>query len=351
MANAPAFLNVADYGAVGDYDVAPQAPTDNLPKFEAALLALPDRGGILLVPPGNFYFSGTLNLNKQVTVTGAGVGAVSANYTATMLTFKAGQTGITVRSTADYALVENLGVCSLSNGDGGVGNGVEVFGHAVTLSRLLVCRFGNHGVSLDTTTAHNINNCIIQGVSSRSNGRNGFHTDGRDSNAITFFGCDATGNKGYGFVDGSANNLYLNPHADHNNLGGYFADANSGTAISVYSEGGQVFRFSKKAANWLVRTGAYAPPSFEFEANDGTFDDPTKPSIARENNFVWQNGTLLSGNLYLGNRIFLRYFWDGPLPSAGNDMNGAIVFKRTGDHDGLWYYMQGKRFKVQAVEA
>ena len=60
-------MSVADFGAVGDN------ATDNTLAFRAALLAVRDAGGEVVVPPGKTYRTGPVNLTSNVVLRVAGV--------------------------------------------------------------------------------------------------------------------------------------------------------------------------------------------------------------------------------------------------------------------------------------
>jgi len=55
--NTNFYFNVMDYGAIGD------KTTDNTKAFNDALTAaLNQGGGVVLVPPGKYLFSGNINI-------------------------------------------------------------------------------------------------------------------------------------------------------------------------------------------------------------------------------------------------------------------------------------------------
>jgi hypothetical protein len=60
----PSVVSVLDFGAVGD------GTTDNTPAFQAALTSLAATGGTVLVPDGNFSFSGSLVFPSAVALQG-----------------------------------------------------------------------------------------------------------------------------------------------------------------------------------------------------------------------------------------------------------------------------------------
>ena len=76
-------VNVVDFGAVGDWNGT--SGTDNLAAFQAAIASFPTTfddatysfGGEVLIPPGRYYLSGTLEINRQLILSGLG-----ANYLA-----------------------------------------------------------------------------------------------------------------------------------------------------------------------------------------------------------------------------------------------------------------------------
>ncbi len=77
--------NILDYGGVGDYNGDINTATDNSPAFAAAVLAMDDalnlnyqaayQGFELYFPPGIYYFSQTILVNKVLHIRGAGPAA------------------------------------------------------------------------------------------------------------------------------------------------------------------------------------------------------------------------------------------------------------------------------------
>ncbi len=90
----PNWVNVRDYGAVGD------GVTDDLPAFEAALAAFDaTTSGTLYVPPGDYYWNGTLQLNRRVHLRGSG--PLGGYDNTTRIFVASGNVGIFVRYETD----------------------------------------------------------------------------------------------------------------------------------------------------------------------------------------------------------------------------------------------------------
>src|SRR5712691_5259604 len=77
-------FNIENYGGRGDYDGDPTTATDNHEPFQAALrdmdrfinphVTIRRAGAILYFPPGAYYFSRTININRSVHILGAAIG-------------------------------------------------------------------------------------------------------------------------------------------------------------------------------------------------------------------------------------------------------------------------------------
>lgn len=63
LSNSVTWLSVKNYGAQGDWNGS--SGTDNLSAFNAAVSALPSTGGIIFVPPGDYWFSDELSIAKD----------------------------------------------------------------------------------------------------------------------------------------------------------------------------------------------------------------------------------------------------------------------------------------------
>lgn len=261
---------------------------DNLPAFQAALAALPPRGGLILVPPGEFRLSGSLEITTRTILRGAGNCADynDAPDSPTRLIFPSGTPGIIIRNSAGFSVIEDIGIRSANPGDPlkqgwpvfGSDDGIKIEGTEVRLSRVTVSRFGGHGVSMisrdipgdpdPNKRRWTSNLSFLQNVRAVNNRRSGFYVDHQpdpsnpnphnlpDSNVITFVACDATANGEWVYFDGAEHNLYLNPHANDNQLGDYRVEAGGGMLITPYSEikpGGTInFGANPNAGNWIL---------------------------------------------------------------------------------------------------
>lgn len=88
-------INLSTYGVVGD------GITDNLSAFNAAFAAISSTGGILYMPPGNFYVSDTLTPPANVVLQGEGCET-------TTITVPTNKTAILVNATVSGANVNPI---------------------------------------------------------------------------------------------------------------------------------------------------------------------------------------------------------------------------------------------------
>ena len=80
MENTTSVWNVLDYGAVADGNI------DNTESFQAALNACYEAGGgTVFVPSGKYMITGSLTVNRKVTLKGAGSAVDGWGQAATLL--------------------------------------------------------------------------------------------------------------------------------------------------------------------------------------------------------------------------------------------------------------------------
>ena len=100
------WYNVTDYGAVGD------GITDNAAAIEATILAAGDGspapvGGTVYFPPGTYYVSRAVNVNRQTRFVGSGF---SGFYTPSRITWAAGKVAFYVHSSTSAAAAGTPGL-------------------------------------------------------------------------------------------------------------------------------------------------------------------------------------------------------------------------------------------------
>jgi hypothetical protein len=234
--------------SVLDFGADPTGVADSLAAFNAAIASFASgahasQGGTILVPRGNYYLSGTLNINVRINLIGEGDGFPPAATFApvTYLLFPTNTTGIRVFSDLDsgtgtsglFSQIKNMTLKTQSLG---------TTGHGITssaicyLENITISAFGENGVNLVATAGvtGNANVFRFDNVSSGGNGRNGFYIQGTDVNAGVLIKCQASGNAGVGFWDaGFLGNTYIGCLGEGNLPAFTGTGAISGTTLTV----------------------------------------------------------------------------------------------------------------------
>ncbi len=170
-----AAVDLRDFGAVGDGDA------DDTNTIKAALRKLSSthkfRGRrILNLGPGVFKFTSTLNIPKGVTVVGEGYtsdATTPSGRAATVLLKAATGVGLTL---ADDCQLRDMQIEGYVEN---TGNGVEVIGSRVSLSRVTISRHGGVGLRIGTESpeAYNSNLWKLDTVLLLNNGSHGLYID------------------------------------------------------------------------------------------------------------------------------------------------------------------------------
>lgn len=146
------FLNIKDYGAIGD------GSTDDTAAIQAAINALPASGGCVFVPPGTYSISSSLSLSEGAELCGTGSGSI--------LQVRSSALGIDVvkigngSGTLSFAAVRHLKITS---------NGQKTAGSAIVLNKAyrvwlesLSLEFQYRGVYIQDSTAIWLKNSDIR---------------------------------------------------------------------------------------------------------------------------------------------------------------------------------------------
>jgi hypothetical protein len=267
-------VSVRDFGAVGD------GVTDDHAAFQSAHDALSAAGnsvgGEITVPAtANGYFLGrTWQIRKRVTIRGAARGD-QPNTSAARLIFPPDTTGIRCYSTldsgtgegADFTRIVGLNLSAKAKGSRGHGieSTTEVF-----LEDCVVHSFAGHGVYIHGQTgpgATGISDLSrLMGVRCVTNGGDGIHIQGNDSNVITVIDCSCSNNGGYGYYDNAAYcNTYIGCHEAGGGAGSYYnrnATGLGGVYLGCYTESGNPTNFDGS----VVVIGGVMPRTGNFGA-------------------------------------------------------------------------------------
>jgi Pectate lyase superfamily protein len=285
-------FNVTDYGAVADWDPAnPDAATDNVDAFQAAIAACKARAGgagIMgrVVADGHFYFSKTLDVHASIILEGSGnnENTVGGNRCSpgTWLVFPPGSTGLRFWSTwsepdvlsdegvADQSVVRNLTISCKGDPRPSeqLGHGIQI--HCpVNIENVCVENFGQHGIFIDTQEYGdprygNAGGTMLLGCRVAQNGGDGIRVKGSDCLCTVIGGAVAV-NRGWGINDtGTQNNTYIgiigNANWGYNPLDGYAlcnyntSDSpqgiNASVFINCYSEGNFTLENNGNRVRW-----------------------------------------------------------------------------------------------------
>lgn len=188
-------------------------------------------GPRIYFPPGNYYFTDTIQLKSTVILEGDAVG-MSGGY-ATILTFPPDTHGIivhryntiddTVESPTskggDGSIIRNLRIVGAA---GTVGHGIWLRARA-TLDNIAANGFAQNGVNIVASSGAggsgegNANCWAARNVLATNNGGHGFYVDGADANAGHGIEISATSNGKCGIYDSSfLGNTYVACHTSTN---------------------------------------------------------------------------------------------------------------------------------------
>lgn len=229
-------LSVADFGAVPSYDHRNPAPLG--PAFQAAKEAILSRralnGGPNLRIPCGFWAAETIEINDiGFNLIGEGGGMAGGN--ATTLMFPPTGHGIIIgRSNTsglepkpgmsrpyggDGTRIEDMRLMSTSRDDGTAFNGITLLARA-TIRNVMTDGWSQDGIQVVAPIAPgygNANVFHIEGGRSWSNGRDGLHILGSDTNAGIVNGLDVSQNRRWGIRDRSfLGTTFLGCHSEAN---------------------------------------------------------------------------------------------------------------------------------------
>lgn len=248
-------VNVLDFGAVGDWNGT--SGTDNLAAFNAAIASFPTTfddsttsfGGEILIPPGKYYLSGTLEINRGIILTGLGANYLNGSV---VLVFADNKNGIFIPSVATSStgkagnapVIQNL-VISKYTTSGTTGNGI-VMNYKAKVINCSVIGFRENGIWIygnqAGTPSTNSNGWLVDSCELGGNGGNGLKVEGPDSNGGVGINILSNSNGGWGILESSfLGGTYIGCICETNTLGGYKSTSNSSRTVFVgcYTEPGQ----------------------------------------------------------------------------------------------------------------
>ncbi len=396
----PGYFDVEDFGAIPDFNFSsPGDATDNLAAFNAALAAALDSGykGAKVVASGQFYLSGTIDIEQTVIFEGtsrgeATAGASNRSASGTLLVFPENCDGIRVWSTlsagrgsGEHTVIRNLTLWCKNTRDSDdltgetgakppgdfTGNGIRINSPCiienVKIDNFAECGFlnsgsagvGDVGVDHGNSGGSTFRACDVVGC-----GKTGFRTIGSDASANTYDTCYTAINYGWGFWDESTGgstyvtcegqgNIASNPGesitggyaGDSRNhdfkAGGDFTPTNPCTFIGCYTEAAdnELNVYCTALGGFLgQQMGVSSPAAFGMSAGVAT----AGPYRYRRDG----GGTITGGVVSsLGSKDDSQSAWMaetwGDFPGTGVQLRRAVI--DTFAHAGWWYvgYMDG----------
>jgi len=179
--------------------------------------------GKYILPPGHYSAATTINPPVSVALECAATGATSfgGSQGTCSITFSAGVDGFTCIDAAKGSSLKGIEFYSL-NTVADTHNGIIIGCSHFTASDIVVHKFGQDGVHLDSTLA-NANHWMLQNIQSNDNHRDGFRFTGTDVNAGQCIGCSSVANGRYGFDDteGGKSNTMVGAISDAEGVGSY----------------------------------------------------------------------------------------------------------------------------------
>ena len=244
-AQADVIVNVRDFGAVGDGE------TDDWQAFNKAIHSHPGNGTIAVrVPPGDYFLSKTLELDRSVSLIGEG----GVSRSTSRLIFPPNTTGVRILSSqmtedgeggGNYSMLFGLSLRQRGRGDDPDAHGISLKQRAY-IRYCAVRGFSGNGIHISADVNRepksNANSWLVERVDVYHSGGHGFYTDGGDSNAGTAIALNCTHNGGWGVYDSSfLGNTYIGCHVSHNAKGAYKTDNPNARNVFLgcYAEGNQ----------------------------------------------------------------------------------------------------------------
>jgi hypothetical protein len=205
-------------------------------KINAAISALPNTGGRIIVKPGVYDdVKTTVALTKSVKLE-------CSTPSSCDITWAAGYAGIVCEPSARHSIVEGFSLGSAAT-TAEPHNGLTFECQGFTGRNLILKNWGQDGVAglSSPVVAANANMWRLDNVLALHVRRDGFHMDGSDTNVGVCTDCHVFGYARYGMFDNSISNTYIQPSVSPAGLQpGEFAYrivGSSNTLISPYCEG------------------------------------------------------------------------------------------------------------------
>lgn len=312
-------FNVVAYGAVGDNS------HDDTAAFNAAIAALnaTATGGQLRIPaaPTAYKITSALTtITKPVHILGDGMGwYAQGDVSPSRIIFAAGVGGFSLGTTTHFSTVEGINLVSLSAGAENF-DGLTIKGNKTTVRNVAVEGFGRYGFNLDTSSTGNINISRIDSCRAYANRSHGYYITGTESQAVTFTGCDATANLGWGFYTGSSNNnTHVGLHASLNTSGAVYDNGSSNLYLNPYIESGTgsnvTFDTGNVYTTWIA--GGYSNPTITWSGGSAATAQVMKQGAFYDHFIVSGLGGIGYG--------FHSGAWNSGWLSIRDDTNGVEI--------------------------
>ena len=291
------FVSVKDYGAVGD------GVTDDTAAIQAAINSLTN-GGVVLIPPGQYKCTATINVSEGITLQGSGRRSVATPPTCQLIftTNTGSLPSIKTTSGSDITLRDFY----LSGRSSGSGDEIQIYGNS---RRVLI-----ENVTVNTSTTGSAINIGIGGYCIQSEvvgcaalgAAYGFTTSA-SSTSIAFIGCYGNANTTAGYniqgtyiaLTGCASDTnglygYLLQNAKSVEMSGCGAESNGRTGLAFVTAGNIVINGFRSVANNTGASASYpSVASVDYASYNitATGIEDTSPNAATVNSVAHLAGT------------------------------------------------------------
>lgn len=273
--NLGGIVSVTDYGAVADYNYQTQSGTNNRQAIINAIAACPV-GGTVWFPPGEYYCSDEIPLNKMVALE-ASIAGLRTEVSGARLVFPSGKNGIRVSAPSGWR-ISGLQISSLATGLT-TGVGILVTGGSSDrgdLHEVKVTDFGSHGIHLlagntiqgqpSSYVSGNANMCNIDHPQVYGCFGDGIRLEGDDTNACVISLPDVVANRGYGISTHNSCAGKINwVHADQTYFGSPGMGYENGAGnvwLLPYSESAAPLVFGPQSESGIIRyPGNFGKPN------------------------------------------------------------------------------------------
>jgi len=249
------WLEIAARGFIDITTIKPNVDpgtTDFVDALEAAIAMVSETiapftdpaGGRIFFPPGEYYFSDTIVIDKAVIIEGCATGSTNLSA-ATVLRFAADKTGFNVRHEAVSGTTTGAGttfrnLVLVGSGSDTGAHGIE-FSARIFAENVGIRDFGGNGYHCEADGGATGEGSLFRIIGGRITdcGGSGVFLDGGDTNAFVIMGLDLVGNGNWGIENKSfLGGTIIQCHAS---LNGVVGNGGGRTLAAVVTHGGKTW--------------------------------------------------------------------------------------------------------------